>query len=165
MNVNIPPHPPTPSYVVLGSGTSLYIQYLWIYLYLLYIDSRPGNNAWLTLRRWIRSSDQSWYGLGPMPSRGVCRLLSSRSQEHVEDVLGGSEYGGTSSGTTTIHSTPSQRQEVGKDLAQESLRWWVGWHSLGGRRCRWTLGLQEAWDYGIEEQVWWWWWQEGKRWG
>ena len=25
MNVNIPPHPPTPSYVALGPGTSLYI--------------------------------------------------------------------------------------------------------------------------------------------
>ena len=25
MNVNIPPHPPTPSYVVPGGGTSLYI--------------------------------------------------------------------------------------------------------------------------------------------
>ena len=33
MNVNIPPHPPTPSYVVPGPGTTLcihiYIQYIW----------------------------------------------------------------------------------------------------------------------------------------
>ena len=36
MNVNIPPHPPTPSYVVPGAGTSLYIHisYICIYIYI-----------------------------------------------------------------------------------------------------------------------------------
>ena len=37
MNVNIPPHPPTPSYVVPGAGTSLYIHtiiYNYIYIHI-----------------------------------------------------------------------------------------------------------------------------------
>ena len=35
MNVNIPPHPATPSYVVPGAGTSLYT-----YIYVYYVFSR-----------------------------------------------------------------------------------------------------------------------------
>ena len=81
MNVNIPPHPPTPSYVVPGLGTSLYIHmyrttyiyihiYIYVYIYIqLYIYTHSHRYTYYihTNTYTIMSCQESSPGSGVLP--------------------------------------------------------------------------------------------------